>query len=54
MTENKQFTVKRWYDESAIYEGDDLFAIVDVRIQANKCLEEEEKYVELALSSKAT
>ena len=35
MTETKQYTVKRWYDESAIYDGDELFAIVDVRMQAN-------------------
>lgn len=39
MTENKQYTVKRWYDESAIYDGEELFAIVDVRMQANKICE---------------
>lgn len=36
MTENEKYTVKKWYNESAIYEDGELFAIVDVRMQAKK------------------
>lgn len=31
----KRYIVKKWYDENAIYDNDELFAIVDVRNQAN-------------------
>lgn len=31
----KKYIVKRWYNENAIYEDNKLFAIVDVRNQAN-------------------
>ena len=34
MTEQR-YDVKRWHDESAIYDDEELFAVVDVRIQAN-------------------
>ncbi|MCR5027022.1 MAG: hypothetical protein K6A34_06245 [Methanobrevibacter sp.] len=34
MTE--KYTVKKWYDENAIYYKGEIFAIVDVRNQANK------------------
>lgn len=34
MTE--KYTVKKWYDESGIYDDGELFAIVDVRMQADK------------------
>ena len=31
----ERYIVKKWYDENAIYDNDELFAIVDVRNQAN-------------------
>ena len=33
--QSKRFKVKRWFDDNAIYDGEKLFAIVDVRNQAN-------------------
>ena len=35
MSENKQFTHKKWYNERQLFDGEEAFAIVDTYIQAD-------------------
>ena len=34
MSENKQFTHKKWYNERQLFDGEEAFAIVDTYIQS--------------------
>ena len=36
MSENKQFTHKKWYNERQLFDGEEAFAIVDTYIQAER------------------